>query len=256
VLGWWTAPALLALCTLALITTAVPLGTIVYWLTRHGAAAVSPAQASVTRLVSATVSSIWLGLGGAAFTVVLALPIGFLAARHSGPLTTLLERATYVTQGVPAIVVALALISLTLQAVEPLYQTAALLIAAYAILFLPLAVVCVRAAFAQAQRALEEAARSLGLTWFGAAVRVVLPLAGPGIGAAAALVFVSVVTELTATLLLAPIGTDTLATQVWADTSTLAFAAAAPYAATMAVLSLVSAWLLARLVSNTGLVAT
>ncbi|MET1028809.1 MAG: hypothetical protein ABWY00_16690, partial [Dongiaceae bacterium] len=64
--------------------------------------------------------------------------------------------------------------------------------------------------------------------------------------AAAAMVFVSAVTELTATLLLSPIGTRTLATQVWANTSTYAFAAAAPYAALMALLSLLSTWLLAR----------
>jgi iron(III) transport system permease protein len=60
------------------------------------------------------------------------------------------------------------------------------------------------------------------------------------------MVFVAVTTELTATLLLAPIGTQTLATQIWADTSTLAFAAAAPYAAIMMVLSLAATWLLAR----------
>ena len=77
-------------------------------------------------------------------------------------------------------------------------------------------------------------------------MRVTLPLAGPGLGAAAALVFVSVVTELTATLLLAPIGTQTLATEVWADTSTLGFAAAAPYAALMVAISLASTWLLAQ----------
>jgi iron(III) transport system permease protein len=59
-------------------------------------------------------------------------------------------------------------------------------------------------------------------------------------------VFIAVVTELTATLLLAPIGTKTLATQVWADTSTLAFASAAPYAAVMAVMSMAASWLLAR----------
>jgi ABC-type maltose transport system permease subunit len=76
--------------------------------------------------------------------------------------------------------------------------------------------------------------------------RVTLPLAAPGMGAAAALVFISVTTELTATLLLAPIGTQTLATQVWADTSTLAFAAAAPYAAVMAAISMAASWLLAR----------
>jgi iron(III) transport system permease protein len=76
-------------------------------------------------------------------------------------------------------------------------------------------------------------------------LRVSLPLAAPGLGAAGALVFISVTTELTATLLLAPIGTQTLATQIWADTSTLAFAAAAPYAAVMAVMSMAASWLLA-----------
>ena len=78
------------------------------------------------------------------------------------------------------------------------------------------------------------------------ALRVLLPVAAPGISAAAALVFISITTELTATLLLAPIGVHTLATQIWADTSTLAFAAAAPYAALMTGLSLVSTWTLTR----------
>ncbi|MEX3825220.1 hypothetical protein AB3X93_44405, partial [Paraburkholderia sp. BR14262] len=66
----------------------------------------------------------------------------------------------------------------------------------------------------------------------------------PGLGAAASMVFISVVTELNATLLLAPIGTHTLATQVWTDTSTLAFAAAAPYAALLTALSLAASGLL------------
>ena len=102
----------------------------------------------------------------------------------------------------------------------------------------------VRSALMQAQKGLEETGRSLGLNWFSVLVRVTLPLAAPGLGAAASLVFIAVVTELTATLLLAPIGTQTLATQVWADTSTLAFAAAAPYAAVMAVMSMAASWLL------------
>jgi iron(III) transport system permease protein len=160
----------------------------------------------------------------------------------------------YLAQGVPGIVVALALVALTVRALHPLYQSAALLVVAYAILFLPLALVSVRAALMQAQRRLEDTGRSLGLTWFAVAWRVMLPLAGPGLGAAAALVFVSVVTELTATLLLSPIGTTTLATQVWANTTSLAFAAAAPYAALMAMLSLLSTWLLARRFGGNGLV--
>jgi iron(III) transport system permease protein len=75
---------------------------------------------------------------------------------------------------------------------------------------------------------------------------VLAPLAGPGVGAGAAMVFVFVATELTATLLLSPIGTRTLATEVWANTTSLAFAAAAPFAAMMLLISLLSTWLLAR----------
>ena len=73
-----------------------------------------------------------------------------------------------------------------------LYQSALLMIFAYGIQFLCLAVVGVRAAFAQSQTGLEDAARALGLGAAAVAWRVMLPLAGPGLGAAAAMVFVSV----------------------------------------------------------------
>ncbi|MGH6673915.1 MAG: ABC transporter permease [Xanthobacteraceae bacterium] len=245
-LGWYRWPVLAVCASLVAVTLGVPLGMITYWLTQHGAAAISPAEVSISLLLDATISSLWLAAAGAAFTVALALPLGFVAVRYQGWLITFIERAAYLAQGVPGIVVALALISLTIRSLYPLYQTALLLIVAYAIVFLPLALVSVRAALSQCQRGLEEAGRSLGLGWAAIAWRVLLPLAGPGLGAAAALVFASIVTELTATLLLAPIGTQTLATQVWADTSTLAFAAAAPYAALMMVLSFLSTWLLAR----------
>ena len=239
-------PALLFFGALAAATLGVPIGTILFWLTRHDDDATTAAGVSAARLLDATLGSLSLALAGAAVTVLLALPLGFVAVRYPGRLATLLERTAYLGQGVPGIVVALALVSLAIRALQPLYQTAPLLILAYAILFLPLALVSVRSAFAQAQLRLEEAGRVLGLPPLAVALRVVLPLAAPGLGAAAALVFVAVVTELTTTLLLSPIGTETLATTVWADTTTLAFAAAAPYAATMMALSLGSTWMLAR----------
>jgi iron(III) transport system permease protein len=112
--------------------------------------------------------------------------------------------------------------------------------------------VSVRAALVQAQPKLEDTARALGLNWLQAAWRVMLPLAGPGIGAAATMTFIAIVTELTTTLLLAPIGTKTLATQVWVDTSTLAFAAAAPYAGLLVLISLASTWLLMSLLGKSA----
>ncbi len=245
-LGGLRLPALGFFCALAVATLGVPLGMIGFWLTRHNQAATAAVAVSWPALADATLGSLTLGLGGAGLTLLLALPLGFLAVRFPGRAASLLERTAYLGQGLPGIVVALALVTLALRVLTPLYQSAPLLIVAYAILFLPLALVSVRAAFAQAQRRLEEAGRSLGLGPLAVAARIVLPLAAPGLGAAAALVFVAIVTELTTTLLLAPIGTQTLATQVWADTTTLAFAAAAPYAATMVALSLCSTWILAR----------
>ena len=76
--------------------------------------------------------------------------------------------------------------------------------------------------------------------------RVTLPLIAPGLGAGAALVFLAVVTELTATLLLAPTGTTTLATAFWSASSGLAYGAAAPYAVLMVLLSAPATVLLSR----------
>jgi iron(III) transport system permease protein len=175
---------------------------------------------------------------------MLALPIAFLSIRYRQPLIQLMERATYLPRGMPGIVVALALVTLSLQLLHPLYQTAGLLILAYAIVFLPLAVVSVRSTLTQVQPNLEQSARVLGSRPLGVLWRIVLPLAAPGLGAATALVFIAVCTELTTTLLLIPTGAHTLATQVWAESSTFAFAAAAPYAAALIAISMLATWIL------------
>lgn len=251
-LGRWTLPALAVLAAPVAAGLLLPVATILFWMTQSAAAAISPAAASWGRLLAATWSSLWLGVLASALTVALALPLGYFVVRRPGRLATFFERAAFLAMGVPGIVVALALSGLAVRHARGLYQSAALLLVVYAILFLPLAVVSVRAALEQSQRVLEDVARSQGLGWLAMAWRVVVPLAGPGIGAAAALVFVSVSTELTATLLLAPIGTRTLATEIWANTTTLAFAAASPYAAVMTVFSLLSTWLLARRYAASG----
>jgi iron(III) transport system permease protein len=55
-------------------------------------------------------------------------------------------------------------------------------------------------------------------------------MAAPGIVAGAALVSLTVLKELPATLLLRPTGTDTLAVRLWMATEELAFAQSATYA--------------------------
>lgn len=245
-LGRLRRPALAGFIAWAVLTIGVPVGMIGYWLTQSASSATTPAAATLSAIAAAAWSSLSLGAAGAALTMALALPLAVLATRYNGWAVTLLERCAYLSQSIPGIVVALALVTLTVHKIRPLYQSSLLLVLAYAILFLPLALVSIRAALLQAQPALEDTARALGLSPAATWARVSLPLAAPGLGAAAALVFIAVSTELTATLLLAPIGTQTLATQIWADTSTLAFAAAAPYAAVLATISMAASWLLAR----------
>jgi iron(III) transport system permease protein len=246
-LGIWRIPAVGVLGLLASLSLGVPLLTIAYWLTRHGAAAITPEDASPRALLTATLSTVELGLGAAGLTLVLALPLAVLSTNWQRfRLTAPLERGAWLAQGVPGIVIALALITATVQAVPALYQSTLLLLFAYAILFMPFALVGMRTALLQSDRRLEEAAKSLGAGWRRVLWRITLPLAAPGFGAAAALVFIAVSTELTATLLLAPIGTETLATRIWGDTSTLAFAAASPYAAVLVTLSMGASWLLAQ----------
>ena len=101
-LGRLTLPALALLALLTAATLGVPIGMVLYWLTQHGAAAITPAAVSPERLFNATLASLWLGLAGAAVTVLLALPLAFLASRYQGWTITLLERAAYLTQGVRA----------------------------------------------------------------------------------------------------------------------------------------------------------
>jgi iron(III) transport system permease protein len=128
----------------------------------------------------------------------------------------------------------------------PAYQTVGLLVVRYAVLFVPRAMVALRAGLAAAPPELSDAARSLGLRGPARLVRVVLPLAAPSALAGFVLVALAVSTELTATLLLAPTGTDTLALAFWRSASELDYAAAAPYAAAMVALSAPLAVLLRR----------
>jgi iron(III) transport system permease protein len=251
-LGPWRWVVVGAFAALSVVTLGVPIGMIAYWLTQSGAAAVTPAEVSPALLLESALSSLGYGFVAAIVTTLLCVPLAFLLVRFPSRLATSFERIVFIAQGLPSLVVALAIVSLAVHALRPLYQSAAMLVVAYAILFMPLALVSVRAALTQAQPRLEETARSLGLSWSATARRVLLPLAGPGFGAGATMVFISVVTELNAMLLLSPIGTRTLATQVWIDTSTLAFAAAAPYAALLVGISLLASGTLFALLGKSA----
>jgi iron(III) transport system permease protein len=241
-LGARRRPVLVALVALAVLALGVPLVSLGRWLVRG-----SSSGLDVGELTNAATTSLGLAVAGGLVATVAAVPVVWLAVRHRGVVTTLVERSTYATSAMPGIVVALALVTMSIRSVPALYQTMTLLVAGYVILFLPRAVVSLRASFELVPPGLEDVARTLGCSGPTAAARVTLPLVLPGLASSVSLVALAVSTELTATLLLSPIGTTTLATQFWSDASSVAYGAAAPYALALVVLSVPSTWLLSRL---------
>ncbi|RYV50949.1 iron ABC transporter permease [Pengzhenrongella frigida] len=239
--GRWATPGLVLVASVAVLAVGLPMAMLARWLWVG-----SSTTLELGTLTATLTQSLLLGLVAALATTALALPVAWLSVRHAGPFATLLERSTYVSSALPGIVVALALVTLTISFAQPWYQTAPVLVIAYVILFMPRAMVGLQAAIRQVPPALDEVASSLGAGVVARFARVTLPLIAPGAGAGAALVFLAVITELTSTLLLAPIGTETLATTFWGYSSSLAYGAAAPYAVLMVVLSLPATYLLTR----------
>ena len=126
--------------------------------------------------------------------------------------------------------IAISLVFIGVRILRPIYLETPLLVLGYVVLFLPLAVGAVRASIEQSPVRLEEVARSLGSSPRAVVWRVTVPLAAPGIAAAAGLVLLSTMKELPVTLILRPTDTQTLATRLWQYTSISDYASAGPYA--------------------------
>lgn len=213
-LGAWRWPAL-ALCSLVvLVGLVVPVTVIGFWLVRGLAAGETVNLA----LGAAGRSLLAAGLGAVA-GVLAALPVAIWSARSPSRTARLVERASFTGYALPGIVVALALVFFGIRVAPPLYQSLAMLVFAYVVLFLPQAVGAIRASLLQVAPDVESAARLLGSTRMTVLWRVTLPLARRGALAGGAMVFLTALKELPATLLLAPTGYDTLAVRVWSATS-------------------------------------
>jgi iron(III) transport system permease protein len=228
----------------ASIGVGVPVGTLVYWFTQSSQAGLAGASANIHYLWPATLTSIGLGVSAALLALCFALPVAFLVVRHKGGVSTFLERATYLSFALPDLVAAIALAYAASHYAPRLYGSIVLLVLAEAMLFVPFAIVALRATLGQIEPALEDSARSLGVGPLRAFARVTMPLARPGMAAAGVLVFAFVLGDLGTAQVLLPPNLYTLGTEFQANASTVAFAAAAPFAAVLIALSMLAAYVL------------
>ncbi|WP_339488839.1 ABC transporter permease [Pseudomonas sp. EL_65y_Pfl2_R95] len=171
-----------------------------------------------TRLMRSTVSLANLGyaLPGSMLAVAIMLAFSYLDNKLVIPLSNLLGGAGG----------------------RMLLGSLAALVLAYLIRFMAVAYGPLENSLGRIRPSLPEASRSLGVGGLGLFFRVYLPLLLPGALSAALLVFVDVLKEMPATLLMRPFGWDTLAVRVFEMTSEGEWARAALPALTLIAVSL------------------
>ncbi len=224
-LGRWRWPALAVTILIFLFGVGLPFGVMGYWSIegiRQGALD--------SRFFGYILNSVLVAGMAAAICMLAALPVVYLRSRHAGPMPRMLEQAIMINYALPGVIIALGLIFFFSRYLSALTVTPWLIVIACFIRFLPQSLRSGSASLAQLSPRIDEAGQSLGMSPRQVLWRLIFPLILPGIMAGGALVFVSTLKELPATLLLRPPGFDTLAVRVWSEAHEGFYARAAPAA--------------------------
>lgn len=205
--------ALLFLGGYALLAFGMPVAVLTFWLTRG-----LGAGAAMGTFWAETGRSVAVSVGAAAVAAIAALPIAMVTTWRRGRFSDAAEGSVWAIYALPHITVGVAVIGFALEWAQPLYQGLALLLLTYVAMFMAQTVSTTQDSLRRASPELEDASRGLGRGPLATLGRVTIPLVAPGMAAGAALVFLSVMKELPATLLLRPTGFETLAIRIWSAT--------------------------------------
>jgi len=224
--GWLHAAALTTCLTVVVgLSFGVPIYLLVIWSLSPEAQAILDA-----RFFGFVWNSALLSTLAATTAVFVGLPLAYLASRKPTWLNVGCLQAAYAGYVLPGPVAALAVLVLFLKVLPFLYGTVVVLIVAYVLHFLPAGLQSLEPSIQQITPNLEEVARTMGLTLRDTWRRVTLPLIRNGVIVAWVLIFLQTMKELPATLLLRPVGFDTLAIRVWLEASEEYYQLAAPSA--------------------------
>ena len=238
-LGKWKWPALIFCSLVVTLALVIPVGVSAFWLIR-GLLQGEPAMLRW----EAALNSFYVSFIAAVVGTFVTLPVAILSVKYKSKFTSLLEKVTYAGYALPGIVVALALVFFASNYAFPLYQTLPLLIFAYVILFLPQAMGTLRSSLLQISPNVEDVGLTMGYSRFKILRSVTIPLIKSGMYTGAALIFLTTMKELPATMLLAPTGFRSLTTEIWNATTEAFYTRAAGPALLLVVVSSLSLWIL------------
>jgi len=142
-----------------------------------------------TGVLSSLRNSVIVALGTIVLGLLIGTPAGYALARFSFPGRGLVQVGVLISKMFPIAILSIPLAVTFIQI--GLYDTLQGVIIIHTAMVLPFIVIVTAGVFLGVSRELEEAATTLGTSRFGAFVRVALPLALPGLAAAAIFTFVT-----------------------------------------------------------------
>ncbi|MCL7749644.1 ABC transporter permease [Halalkalibacter alkaliphilus] len=171
--------------------------------------------------------------------MLLAMPIIYLKSRYPSFISSGIDKLSYAGYALPGVIVGLGMIFIFNNHIPALYNTFYMIALAFVVRFLPQAMQAGEASLSLVSPRIDEAARSLGYPPWKVMFKVILPSIMPGVLAGGALVFVSSIKELPATLMLRPPGFDTLAVRVYFEATEAIYHLAAPAALLIILVSII-----------------
>ncbi len=227
-LGAMKVPVIIAFAVVAFLATGVPLLSILFTaLSRTISGGLALDNISAENFLSvfnnsagalvALANSFSLGIGTALITGLIGVLAAYTVVKTKIRGRVAIDTMTILPNALPGIVVAVGLIlawNMPWLPATP-YNTAFILLLAYCCILLPQPVRYTTAAFQQIGDSLEAAARVFGASGVTAFRRILLPLVFPSLASAMLLVFALASRELVASVVVAPVGMQTIATFIW-----------------------------------------
>jgi len=229
-----------ALSTVVTLALVVPIAVLVTWIGRGISNEVTFGDIGTPALRSLSVSA-----AAALMAAAVAIPIAMLAVRYPSRWASRAERSVWGVYALPHVTVGVAMVFFTITFLPIAYQTLFILIGVYVAIFLPQVSSAAQTALRQVDPRIEEASRGLGRSSLSTTLRITVPLISRGLISGGTLVFLTVMKELPATLLLRPTGFDTLALNIWQQTSEGFYARASAASLVLLIISSVPMYFLA-----------
>lgn len=227
----YTLPRAAAWCATLVCALPVALGFVLPVLALLHLTTFAQGEINVSRYLDLSINSVILAGTAALAAVAIAILLAYAARLSPGRLSAIANRIAHLGYAVPGAIIAVAILipfaafdnaldafmraTFGVSTGLMLTGTITALVFAYVIRFLAVAIGGIESGLARIPSTIDAAARSLGETQTTMLRRVHLPLLRPAVLTALLMVFVDVMKELPATLIMRPFNFDTLAIQTY-----------------------------------------